>query len=85
MTFNRGTVVKALAGREGGFFAVLGAEGDRVFIANGKQYKINKPKRKNQKHISLTKIYFEEEILNSDKKLKKAILALANSHNPTGG
>jgi hypothetical protein len=50
-----GMVVKAIAGRDSGsFFVITAAEGEYVYIADGKTRKLNKPKRKNKKHIRRT-------------------------------
>ena len=51
----RGSIVKALAGRDkGGFFVVLGVEGSFASIADGKRRRIQTPKRKNLKHLAPT-------------------------------
>lgn len=55
-----GTVVWAKAGREkGGFFLVVGGVSDKdrtyALISDGKTRKIEKPKKKNIKHLSKTK------------------------------
>ncbi|MBR1863034.1 MAG: hypothetical protein IJ806_02960 [Ruminococcus sp.] len=48
-----GTLVKALAGRDkGSYFVAVGASGGFVDIADGRRRKVEKPKRKNVKHIS---------------------------------
>ncbi len=55
MNVVRGSVVKALAGRDKGCYFVAVAADDRcVYIADGKSRKISAPKRKNVKHISPT-------------------------------
>lgn len=55
MKINVGSVVKANAGRDGGgFFVVTGLNGKWCSIADGKSRKLDKPKRKNMKHISPT-------------------------------
>ena len=37
---------------QGNLFCVLGTEGDRVLLADGKRRKVAQPKRKNVKHVS---------------------------------
>ena len=48
-----GSVVLANAGRDKGrYFVAVAASGGFVYIADGKERKLEKPKRKNIKHIS---------------------------------
>lgn len=48
-----GNIVKANAGRDKGrYFVAIAASGGFVYIADGKERKLQKPKRKNPKHIS---------------------------------
>ncbi len=55
MEQTRGLVVRALAGRDkGGYFVVVSAEKDSVWIADGKRRKLKAPKRKNIRHIQMT-------------------------------
>ena len=55
MNIQKGLVVKSTAGRDqGGYYVAVEAEDRFVFIANGKERKLEKPKRKNVKHISPT-------------------------------
>ena len=50
----KGSVVRAEAGRDGGgYFAVVGFDEKYCFIADGKSRKLDKPKRKNIKHIRI--------------------------------
>ena len=55
MNVVRGSVVKALAGRDRDrFFVAVAVEGRCVSIADGKERKLLNPKRKNVRHISPT-------------------------------
>ena len=55
MKLMKGSVVRAEAGRDGGgFFAVVGTDEKYCFIADGRSRKLDKPKRKNIKHIRIT-------------------------------
>lgn len=48
-----GTPVRATAGRDkGSYFVAVGAHDGFVYIADGRHRKLEKPKRKNIKHIS---------------------------------
>ncbi len=55
MILEEGRIVKAMAGRDKGkFFFVLKTEGNFAYIADGKSRKIQKPKKKNCKHLQGT-------------------------------
>ena len=73
----KGSVVKALAGRDQDRLFVAVAVEDRcVFIADGKERRLEKPKRKNIKHISPTGTVIDMTDM-TDKKLRRLINALA--------
>ncbi|MBQ8123817.1 MAG: KOW domain-containing RNA-binding protein [Ruminococcus sp.] len=68
-----GSVVKAQAGRDsGGFFAVVRLEEEYCFIADGKSRKLERPKRKNIKHLSFTNSVIDLSEI-TDKKLRTAL------------
>jgi len=72
-----GRIVRATAGRdEGGYFAVLGLFREKgiiyALIADGKERKIGKPKKKNIKHLVFTKTVIEVGDV-SDKYLRKVL------------
>jgi len=51
----KGSIVKAVAGREkNGFFVVLDCDSVFAYIADGKRRKVEKPKKKKLIHISPT-------------------------------
>jgi ribosomal protein L14E/L6E/L27E len=65
-----GSVVRAKAGRDkDGFFVVTAIEKEYCFMADGKSRKLDKPKRKNIKHISLTNSMIDIKDI-TDKKLR---------------
>lgn len=71
-----GTVVKSIAGRDQGRYYVAVTAKDRfVFIADGTERKLEKPKRKNVKHISPTHRWIDITGL-TNKKLKKLLAEL---------
>ncbi|MBE6825760.1 MAG: KOW domain-containing RNA-binding protein [Oscillospiraceae bacterium] len=56
MQLTEGMVVCATAGKEkGSFMVVTQLDGNAVYLADGKHRTLNKPKRKNVKHIQLTR------------------------------
>lgn len=68
-----GSVVRCLAGREkDSFYVAVGIHDGFVEIADGKERKLEKPKRKNIKHISPTKTIIDTKEL-TNKKLRKLI------------
>lgn len=66
-----GTVVRAMAGREKGrFMVIVSTEEGYVYLADGKERKLGSPKKKNPKHVSLTKTTVNTEKM-TDKELRK--------------
>ena len=73
MNITIGSVVKCLAGREkNSFYVAVGIHDGFVEIADGKERKLENPKRKNIKHISPTKTIIDTKEL-TNKKLRKLI------------
>ena len=73
MNITIGSVVKALAGREkNSFYVAVGIHDGFVEIADGKERKLESPKRKNIKHISPTKTIIDTKEL-TNKKLRKLL------------
>jgi len=70
----QGSVVKSIAGHDQNSHCVaIKVLDNYVYIANGKERKIEKPKRKNIKHISTTSTMLNlNEITN--KKLRKLLV-----------
>ncbi len=71
-----GTVVIATAGRDAGrMFVIVGTQGKDALIADGKTRKLEKPKRKNIKHLKATNTVLQTEDL-TDKGLRKKLSAM---------
>ena len=69
-----GQIVCSRAGRNKNCFSVIiKITEKRVFIADGKSYKLNSLKAKNPKHLNPTKTVLEQEQLLTDKKLREAL------------
>ena len=69
----KGTLVKACAGRDkGSLFVAVGVSGGFVYICDGKSRPLERPKRKNPKHISPTHITVDTDGL-TNKKLRRLI------------
>ncbi len=76
MEFTSGMVVISSAGHDsGGWFVVTGADERYVYIADGKERKLNSPKRKNPRHIRKTGISVDITEM-TDKGLRRALNAL---------
>ncbi len=76
MEFVSGMVVISSAGHDcGQWFAVTGADGRYVYIADGKERKLASPKRKNPKHICKTGLTVDVTAM-TDKGLRRALNAL---------
>ena len=95
MDISRSDVVLSMAGHDKGMlFFVLDTDGVYVSLANGKERKVEKPKRKKSKHVRklprpdsrLTeKIRSGEPILNSELRRDLAYLSREmQSHNQRG-
>lgn len=73
MTIQKGSVVRALAGRDkDGFFVVLGVEGSYALIADGKRRRIQAPKRKKLIHLAPTNTVYQGSI-ETNPQLRKAL------------
>ena len=74
MPYARGTVICSKKGRDKGYFlAVISSDGVHALVCDGKERPIERPKRKNLKHISPTDFVLSEEQLRTNKSLKRAL------------
>ncbi len=74
MEFERGQVVLATAGREKGrLLAVTGTDETRVFVCDGKERPLEKPKAKNPRHLQKTTMTLDTNAMATNRKLKKAL------------
>ena len=93
MDIAKSNIVRSVAGRDAGsLFFVLAAEGDFLLLADGKQRRLESPKRKRRKHVELVqegcgpaadKIRSSEKITNSE--LRKAIAAISGGNQDQEG
>ena len=73
MNIQKGSIVRALAGRDkGGFFVVLGVEGSYALIADGKRRRIRHPKRKKLMHLAPTHTVYNG-LTETNPQIRKAI------------
>ena len=80
MEIRTGRVVISSAGHDKGrFMLVVGADGDRILVADGKERKLEHPKKKNIRHVRATESTIEPEGL-TDKKLRQLLNSITQ-HN----
>ena len=73
MQVQKGQVVRAIAGKEqGGFYLVIALEDSFVLLADGKHRPLERPKRKNLRHIAPTLTIWETEGL-TDRELRRRL------------
>lgn len=73
-----GSVVISSAGHDcGRAMAVTAVEGNVVYVADGKERKLTSPKKKNIKHVRLTKGSVELSEM-TDKKLRQTLRAFSS-------
>jgi ribosomal protein L14E/L6E/L27E len=66
-----GTVVRSAAGHDKNrFYVIVKSEAGYVWIADGKERKLEKPKRKNPRHVAFTNTVLELAEVTSNKKLR---------------
>ena len=54
MCGGRGEIVRSLAGHDrGAVFCILGFEGESLLLADGRERAVDRPKRKNRRHVAL--------------------------------
>ena len=73
MELKIGAVVQSVRGHDEGFFAVVGAEGKFAYLANGKQRPLEKPKKKNIRHLKDTGLTLDLEKIQTNRRLKTAL------------
>ena len=77
--FKRGNVVRSLKGRDKGKISVvLSYEDNKVYISDGKEHKLTKPKLKNPKHLEKTNFDIDESFLIGNERLRKELNRLKN-------
>ena len=77
-----GKIVFSNAGRDKGkYLVVINCDENYVWVADGKERKLETPKRKNIKHISLTADSLNPDQFKTNKSLKKAIAVYIDTVN----
>ncbi len=74
MDVMKGQVVRSVAGHDSNeIFAVVGSDEKNVFICDGKERKVEKPKRKNRKHVEALPYVLYPEEMAANGRLRKAL------------
>ena len=69
-----GQIVCSLKGSDkGSFLIIVGVDKKYVYLCDGKRYKLDRPKRKNSKHVSSTVTILNREEFLTDKAARKAL------------
>lgn len=74
MEVTKGSVVKSKAGHDKGeFFVVLEFDGKYANICDGKRRLLDNPKRKKEKHLSITNSKLDQSSMVSNREIRKAL------------
>ena len=69
-----GRIVCSKAGRDKGYFMVIVESGkDYVFVCDGKERPLERPKRKNVKHLQFTNTVLSANSFQTNKSLRKSL------------
>ncbi|MCH5350090.1 MAG: KOW domain-containing RNA-binding protein [Oscillospiraceae bacterium] len=78
MEAKTGMIVRSAAGRDKGkFMVIVSIEGDFAYIADGRERKLDKPKKKRLKHIRVTNTVVDADCMATDKGLRKLLRGYA--------
>ena len=74
MQLTKGMIVKSVAGHDQDrFYVVVGLDEEHAWIADGKQRKLERPKKKNGKHLALTKTVIPFDEIKSNQQLRRLL------------
>ena len=77
--FKRGNVVRSIKGRDKDKLSVvLSFNDNKVYISDGKEHKLTKPKLKNPKHLEYLNLSIDESYLIGNERLRKELNRLKN-------
>ena len=75
-----GRVVCSKSGRDKGYFLVVVMEEDGfLYVCDGKERPLERPKRKNPKHLALTNTVLGKSSYSTDKSLRRALAVYRDS------
>ena len=75
-----GQIVCSKKGRDKGYFLVVVAESDNaVYVWDGKERPLERPKKKNVKHLAFTSVQLQADSFKTNKSLKKTLAVYRDS------
>lgn len=81
-----GAVVLSLAGRDSGkLLATVGSENGFILVCDGKERPVERPKRKNSRHLRCLNITLSEDDLRTNRALRKALARVRESIGENSG
>ncbi|MDR1892075.1 MAG: KOW domain-containing RNA-binding protein [Oscillospiraceae bacterium] len=76
-----GRVVRSKAGRDKGrFLVIVRLDGEKVYVCDGKERPIGRPKPKNPKHLAVTETVVPGESLQTNRAVKASLHKLNYPH-----
>lgn len=80
MELEKGSVVISKAGRDKGYYlAVMKIADDGVYVCDGKERPVERPKKKNPIHLAKTHFVLSEDETATNRSLKRALKRLSCS------
>lgn len=80
MELKKGSVVISKAGRDKGYFlVVMDITNEGVFVCDGKERPVERPKKKNPLHLAKTRYVLTEEETATNRSLKRALKQFSGS------
>ena len=80
MELKKGSVVISKAGRDKGYFlSVTDITEEGVFVCDGKERPVERPKKKNPLHLAQTRYVLTEEETATNRSLKRALKKFSSS------
>lgn len=74
MQLRKGSVVRSRAGRDKDkLMAVIGTDGKVLLLCDGKERRLEKPKRKNPLHVATTKTVLDDSAMATNRSLRRAL------------
>jgi len=74
MPLEKGRIVRSTAGREkDSFLVVVGFDGDKICLSDGRERPLERPKQKSAKHLCLTSSVLGEDQLKTNRSIKHAL------------
>ena len=80
-----GLVVYSRAGRDQGeCLAVVGQDGDFLLLCNGKDRPLERPKKKNSKHLVLTDTVLDNGSMSTNRSLRRTLKSFSDVAHESG-